>query len=108
VAALMRLRFFDDYGSGWLWADDAASYDRFDVGPIDYDLLPGLSEQTRALAEALSDRHLASYNQDYPPDGCQWPQPARDEFNRQVQVLLARLRAELGAEFELTDQSWVL
>jgi hypothetical protein len=105
---MMLLRFFDDFGSGWLWAGDEAAYERFDVGPIDYDALPRLSSQTRALAELLSDRHWESVHQDYPPDGCQWPQPERDEFNRQVMVLFARMQAELGAEFELTDQSWVL
>ena len=104
---MVRLRFFDDYGSGWLWAGDDAAIAIFDVGPIDYDSLPALSSETRALAEALSDRHRESLEQEYPP-GCQWPKPEREEFNRQVEALLQRMKAELGPDIELVDKRMVL
>lgn len=98
----MHLRFFDDAGSGWLWAGDDAALERFGFGPIDSSV-PGLSDETRAMAEALSLRHWESINQDYPPDGCQWPQPDRDAFNRQVESLFQQMRAELGPDVELLD-----
>ena len=49
---MYRLRFFDDYGSGWLWAGDTATLAAFDVGPLD-DLMP-LQPATRDEAAALS------------------------------------------------------
>lgn len=103
---MYRLRFFDDYGSGWLWPGDDATRDAFDLGPIDA-LLP-ISPETRALADQLSAQHAASLNQDYPPDGCQWPQADRDAFNAQVESLYQRLWSELGSDFLLTDERMIL
>lgn len=103
---MYRLRFFDDYGSGWLWPGDDATRAAFDLGPIDA-LLP-ISSETRALADLLSEQHAASLNQDYPPDGCQWPQSERDAFNAQVETLYQRLWSELGTDFLLIDERMIL
>jgi hypothetical protein len=96
------LRFFDDYGSGWLWPGDDAARAAFGDGPIDG--LAGLSEETRALADHLLERSALSLNQSYPPDGCPWPLGERLAFDLAADGLLARLRAELGADFLLRDE----
>ena len=98
------LRFFDDYGSGWLWAGDAATLAAFDVGPLDLQLADRLSEATRAEALALSAMHCETLNWDEP----QTPLPLSPafcaDFNARVQALFHKLAAELGPGFRLLDQ----
>ncbi len=98
------LRFFDDYGSGWLWPGDAAARDLFGAGPAGGALDALLSPQTRALADHLLDRSAASLNQDYPPDGCLWPYGERLAFDLAADGLLARLREELGEGYDILDE----
>lgn len=103
-----HLRFFDDYGSGWLWSGDDAARAAFGAGPLDDRLAPLLSVETRALAARLSALHAQSLNQDYPPDGCQWPEADCAAFDAEVETLFQHLRAELGSDFHLIDQRMVL
>lgn len=98
------LRFFDDYGSGWLWAGDDATRDRLGHGPVDGHLIGRLDPRTRALADHLLDRSAASLNPDYPPDGCPWPLGERLAFDLAADALLCRLRGELGPEFTISDE----
>lgn len=98
------LRFFDDYGSGWLWAGDDAARAAFDVGPLDDRFADRLSPATRALAEHLLERSAASLNHDYPPDGCPWPLGERLAFDHAADALLAQLRAQLGDGFTIRDE----
>lgn len=97
------LRFLDDYGSGWLWAADAATRQALGVGPVDDRLADRLSAGTRALAAHLLDRSAASLNPHYPPDGCPWPLGERLAFDAASDALLTRLRDELGTEVALVD-----
>jgi hypothetical protein len=98
-----NLRFFDDYGSGWLWAGDEAALAAFGVGPLDGQLASHFSTETAALADHLLDRSAASLNPDYPPDGCPWPLGERLAFDLAADGLLARMRVELGAAFQIED-----
>lgn len=98
-----RLRFFDDYGSGWLWAGDDAARAAFDIGPLDEALATRLSDSTRALASHLLGRSAASLNPDYPPDGCPWPLGERLAFDAAADALLTAMRHDLGADFEISD-----
>lgn len=98
------LRFFDDYGSGWLWPGDDAARAAFGFGPLEMQALPRLSADTCALADHLLERSAQSLNQDYPPDGCLWPLGERLAFDLAGDGLLARMRAELGAGFDLRDE----
>ena len=97
----VRLRFFDDYGSGWLWAGDDAALAMFGYGPIEYESFPQLSAETRAMAVALSARSWESLNWDDPAGGLLWTQPELEAFNRQVAILLQRMTTELGPDFDL-------
>lgn len=99
----LSLRFFDDYGSGWLWPGDAAARQRFGDGPIETALQDRLSQDTRALAAHLLDRSAASLNPDYPPDGCPWPLGERLAFDAAADALFQRLKDELGDGVSLTD-----
>ena len=100
---LPTLRFFDDYGSGWLWAGDEAARAAYGLGPVDDQLANRLSPATRALAADLLDRSAASLNPDYPPDGCPWPLADRQAFDADADHLLARLQTELGPDHALID-----
>jgi hypothetical protein len=98
-----RLRFFDDYGSGWLWAEDDATRAAFDAGPLDEVLAARLSAATRALAVHLLDRSAASLNPDYPPDGCPWPLDERLAFDAAADALLLAMGRDLGRDFVISD-----
>lgn len=98
------MRFFDDYGSGWLWPGDDAARAAFGPGPLEVQDLARLSADTRALAEHLLERSAQSLNHDCPPDGCLWPLGERLAFDLAADGLLRRMRAELGAGFDLRDE----
>ena len=93
------LRFFDDYGSGWLWGGDAATLAAFDVGPLD-DLLP-LSAATRAEAAALSDTHAGTLNWDDPLSPLPLSADLCADFNQRAVGLMAMMQADLGPQFRL-------
>lgn len=95
-------RFFFDAGSGTLlWAapEDQAEWDY----PIDLNRLP-VGPELRAELVALADRYDTSLNWDYPPDPGPWSAEEDRLFNAEVRRVLARLRAELGPEWEIHDE----
>jgi len=93
------LRFFDDYGSGWLWAGNAAAFAAFDVGPLDEKL--ALSDATRAEAAALSDLHFATLNLDDPASPLPLTPLFCADFNTRARALLDAMQADLGPGFTL-------
>jgi hypothetical protein len=99
------LRLFCEWGGGCLWPGNEAAYEDFGLGP--YDLhdpcpLPLTSGLLRECWE-LATWHDKSLNWDYPPDPGPWRQAECDRFNAAVANLLARIRTQLGPEFEVTD-----
>lgn len=109
--ASMRLRFFDDYGSGWLWSGCVRSRARFGYGPLDTDIARQtglLRPETLAEAEALSTLHAASINQVYPPDGCPWPKAECDAFNARTAALFLAMQSDLAGQFDLADERLIL
>lgn len=103
-----HFRFFDDYGSGWLWPGDDATRDAFGYGPADDQLAHLLRPDTLALSDDLSARHAASLNQDYPPDPCPWPLAERMAFDAEVERLFQMMQADLGARATLQDKRMIL
>lgn len=98
------LRFFDDYGSGWLWPEDDVTRAAFGPGPIGNAFDHRLSAETRTLAQHLLERSAASLNHDYPPDGCQWPHGERLAFDAAADALLGRLQSERGTDYVIRDE----
>ena len=99
---MYRLRFFDDYGSGWLWAGDTATLAAFDVGPLD-DLMP-LQPATRDEAAALSVLHQSTLNWADPMTPLTLTPGFCAAFNARVQALLAAMQADLGPGFCVTPE----
>ncbi len=110
------LRFFFDYGAGGcLWAGNAASRDRLDVGPVDaasFDLdgrvrKPArveLSETAQTLRDQLDFEHSGYLNPMYPLDPSLWSQTLCDRFNANVDRLLTLLREEIGRDYDILDE----
>ncbi|MEF0938946.1 hypothetical protein [Rhizobium sp. BR 362] len=110
------LRFFFDYcAGGCLWAGDVATRDRLGAGPVDaavYDLEGResrkprlvLSDAARRLRDQLDTEHSGYLNPLYQLDPSPWTQAVCDNFNASVDRLLAILRNELGADYEILDQ----
>lgn len=110
------LRFFFDYGAGGcLWAGNAATLDRLDVGPVDaaiFDLdgrvrKPArveLSETAQTLRDQLDFEHSGYLNPRYPLDPSLWSQTLCDRFNANVDRLLALLREEIGRDYDIVDE----
>lgn len=100
------LRFFDDYGTGWLWAGNEAAFAAFDVGPLD-GRLP-LSPATRQEAEALSDLHFGTLNMDDPLSPLPLSPAFCDDFNARAHALFRAMQNDLGPGFALVFQQDVL
>lgn len=110
------LRFFFDYGAGGcLWAGDEATLAHLDVGPVDASTFDvegrvsrrsplELSEVAQTLRDRLDFQHSRYLNPIYPPDPSLWSQTLCDQFNDDVDRLLAILRVELGNQYEIRDE----
>lgn len=96
-----RLRFFFDLGFGVLWADNDAARAEFGY-MVNLARLP-LSAATREEAERLEAWSGDNVNSDYPPAPGPWRQEECDRFNAAARALLARLRTELGPDYEIVD-----
>ncbi len=103
------LRFFFEYGAGGcLWAGDAKTQARLDVGPVDaiiYEVEGRvsreskivISEDARRLRDWLDAAHSLYLNPYYQLDPSLWTQEACDNFNAGVDSLLALLQRELNS-----------
>ena len=110
------LRFFFDYGAGGcLWAGDAETRASLGVGPLDAGtfglggraLSPPklrLSETVRRLRDQLDFQHSCYLNPLYPPGPSLWSQALCDQFNADVDRLLALLRQELDHDYNILDE----
>lgn len=98
------LRYFFDAGAGiCLWANNDAARERFGY-PIDLRDL-SLSENTWRRANYIMSWYDTSINWEYPPDPSPWDESEMKEFDAVAQAMLARLRRELGPDFEIIDES---
>jgi len=98
-----RARFFHDWSSGWLWADNGETRRVF--GPtIDHHQLrlpPPLVEELDRLG-SWHDRSLNTSNPDYPSP---FRQQECDAFNQAVAAAFAQLSVELGDSWDLVDET---
>jgi hypothetical protein len=94
---VIRLMF--EWGGGCLWCGNDAALKTFGVGPIE-DRLP-LSDSLRQRLVEMTAWHNGSLNWDYPPDPGPWTVEEYDRFEKAAGEVLAAVRAELGAEFEV-------
>jgi hypothetical protein len=102
--ATYRLRFFFDPGGGiCLWAGNDAARERFGY-PIDARSL-SLPENTWRRVYYLCSWYDTTIDWNYPPDPSPWDTAERDRFRQEAQNLLTQLRVQLGAEFEIVDES---
>lgn len=94
---VVRLMF--EWGGGCLWCGSDAAREAFDVGPID-ERLP-LSAQTRRRLEELSVWHDTALDWDDPAGPSLWTPDESARFDHAAAGILERIRAELGADFEV-------
>ena len=94
-----RIRLMFEWGGDCLWCDNDAARAEFDVGSIK-DRLP-LTRQTRQRLDALSEWHDHALNWDNPPDPGSWTAEEYARFEQAAQAILAVIRSELGASFEV-------
>jgi hypothetical protein len=102
-----HLRFFDDYGCGWLWGADRATLETFGYGPLDLVIQAAtgrLSPDTLAEAEALSGMNHSTLNMDDPANPLPLSPAFCAEFNARVAALYRQMVAELGPDFAVSDE----
>jgi hypothetical protein len=98
-----RLRFFFDYGSGvCFWAANEAAQRQFGY-PVETDQLP-LSTATKEAVEHVISWYDQSLNWDDPGGPGLWNSTDWEQFNTEVQKILALVHAELGAQFEIINE----
>lgn len=101
---LYRLRYFFSAGSNvCLWAENEAARQKWDY-PIDAQRLP-LPENTWRFSFHLCAWYDTSIDWSYPPNPSPWDVRERTNFNLAAQRFLANLREQLGADFEIIDES---
>src|SRR5262245_2289531 len=104
MSALYRLRFFFDPGSGiCLWCDNDAAREQFGY-PVSLLDLP-LPESVRRRGYFVIAWYDTFADWDSSPEPLKWRQREWGAFLCAAQELLALLRARLGGDFELVDES---
>jgi hypothetical protein len=99
MAAKYIVRLMFEWGGGCLWCGNHEAREAFDVGPIE-DRLP-LSAALRGRLVEMSEWHDTALNWDYPPDPGPWKPEEYHRFEQAASEVLAAVRGELGAEFEV-------
>jgi hypothetical protein len=103
VGPVYRFRFFFDAGSGTaLWADSAAAEEIWGYA-VELGRVP-VSQPLRDELAGLVTAYDTSVNWDYPPDPGPWREPQCFRFNQAVRHVLARLRAELGPQWQIQSE----
>lgn len=92
-----HVRLMFEWGGGCLWCGNDAARDAFGVGPIE-DRLP-LPDDVRRRLDELSAWHDTSLDWNDPAAPGPWPPEEFREFDQAAAEVLARIRAELGADF---------
>ena len=101
--ARYALRYCFDPGSGiCLWSACAASRERFGH-PVAARELP-LPRATRERIAQLVDWYDTSVDWEYPAGPSLWDADEQERFARAARHLLATLRVQLGAEFDIHDE----
>jgi hypothetical protein len=104
VAALYRLRYFFDTGSGiCLWGANDATRERFDY-PIELRSLP-LPETIRRRGYFVLAWQDTFMDWEQSPEPSRWWPREEAAFNTAAQELLALFREHLGPDFEIVDES---
>jgi hypothetical protein len=99
-----KLRYFFDFGSGiCLWAANDAARERFGY-PVHSSKLPITSTLMHRVEFVLA-WHDTFLDWDNPPKQTRWWAVEGEQFKLAAQELLHLLRKELGAEFEIVDES---
>jgi len=99
MQTLYQVRLMFEWGGGCIWCGNGAALERFDVGPIEEKL--SLSAETLQELEKLSAWHDKALNWEYPPDPSPWTQAEFEEFEEAALFMREKLKAELGASFEV-------
>src|SRR3954466_11176118 len=94
-----RMRLMFEWGGGCIWSGDEASRRAIGVGAIEEKLK--LSESLRPRLAELSEWHDEALNWDSPTEASPWTTEERQRFEAAATEVLARLRAELGSNFEV-------
>ncbi len=97
-----RIRFFFDYGGSCFWSGNDRARSACDY-PISPEILP-LSPETSSRTYELMEWFQSSLNWDYPPDPGPWRQEECDKFNDATRKLFHVVQAELGEQFELSNE----
>ena len=100
--AKYRIRYFYDYSAYPLWADNEATFAKFDVGPIDPARL-NLSQETIALIDRLVDWQYHEIDWNHAPEVA-WSEEEREQFNEEARKLFGMIQRELGEDYELVYQ----
>ena len=99
------LRFFFDCGDECLWSSNDAARERYGYPVSLHDLC--LSEETIAKAERLMQRadRMGQTTPDVYGVCYEFSREERSAHREEVAELLSIIRDELGAEFEVVDES---
>lgn len=101
------LRFFFDPGAGvCLWAGNEAANERFGYA-VESDELP-LAPETREAVDRLMARFDESVDWNDPMAPSPWSRTEELEFAEAARDVLARVRRDLGQEFEVRDETRLL
>jgi len=105
VVAKYRYRYFFDAGSGYcLWSPNDEAERRFGDIAVDLRNLP-VSENTWRRGYHILAWYDTCIDWSYPPDRSPWSFEEARRFDMAAQELLTQLRHELGADFEIIDES---
>jgi hypothetical protein len=98
-----KFRFFFDGDSGaCLWSANDVARETWGY-PVDHEKLP-LSEPTITRLNEIVRRYDECFDWNDPAGPGPWGKREGEEFNRMADEVLASLREELGAEFEIVDE----
>jgi hypothetical protein len=98
-----KLRFFFDGGSGTcLWSGNDLAQQTWGYA-VNHQKLP-LNERTIIRLNEIIRWYDEGFDWDNPADPCKWERGECEKFTSTACELLATVREELGADFDIVDE----
>jgi hypothetical protein len=94
-----KIALMFEWGGGCLWGKNTATFDRFDVGPIEEKLQ--LTDEIIEELHRLTEWHDTALNWEYPPDPGPWEKKEYEAFERAALEILQKIKTQLGSEFDV-------
>jgi hypothetical protein len=101
--SIYQLRFWFEHGGICIWGMNEKTQEKYGYA-IKNNSLP-ISKELLIELNALEQEYATYLDLDYPPNPSPWTNEQRADFLKRATHVYEKLKAELGSDFEITNET---